>query len=148
MNLKSENPIEVSLSDEHLTLVCVTNQFKCERIIKAGRVIANLTKTNLEIISVSNPDYPQNPEALEFLYKTSKENSGIMNIEYSATPYKTISKYIKQNKISNVLTGVPTTEDSIIYSLREKFTHINFFTVEEDGEIKQAKTLNLTSLTR
>ena len=130
----------INISDERITLVCVTNQFQCERIIKAGRVMANLTQTKLDIISVGSTEYPQNPEALEFLYKTSSANNGTMTIEYSDIPLKAITKYIKENKISNVLTGVPTTENSIIYKLWNKFTHINFFTVEQDGEIKEAKT--------
>ncbi|MEG0898771.1 MAG: hypothetical protein RSF40_03560 [Oscillospiraceae bacterium] len=148
MNINVDNVTEIINQEKRVTLVCVTNQFNCERIIKSGRVISNLSKTKLQIISVVSPDYPQNPEALEFLYRVSKENNGIMNVEYSATPLKTIIKYIKQNKISNVLTGVPTTDDSIIYKIWSKFTHINFFTVEEDGEIKEAKTINSAKLAR
>lgn len=120
------------------TLVCVTNQFECERIIKAGRIISDITHTSLETISVVNSAYPSNPEAIEYLYKITKEYKGIMNVEYSDTPLKTITKYIKQNKISNVLTGVPTSKDSIMFKLRKKFMDINFFIVEADGEIKEA----------
>lgn len=127
------------ITDEKMTLVCVTNQFKCERIIKAGRIIADLTKTKLGIISVVNSQYPQNPEALDYLYKISKQNRGTMNITYSDAPARAISKFIKENKIANVMTGVPTAENSVIYKLWERFGEINFFTVEEDGEIKEAK---------
>ena len=134
-----DNINENMTSDERITLVCVTNQFKCERIIKAGRVIADLTKTKLGIISVVNSQYPQNPEALDYLYKISKENRGTMNITYSDAPARAISRFIKENKIANVMTGVPTTENSIIYKLWDRFNEINFFTVEEDGEIKEAR---------
>ncbi len=135
MDTLNENLLE----EERMTLVCVTNQFKCERIIKAGRVIADLTKTELGIISVVNSQYPQNPEALDYLYKISKENRGTMNITYSDAPARAISRFIKENKVSNVMTGVPTTENSVIYKLWDRFKEINFFTVEEDGEIKDSK---------
>ena len=138
-NLNSENLNHIIKNrDSRKTLVCVTNQFECERIIKSGRIISDLTHTDLETISVVSSAYPNNPEALEYLYKITKEYKGIMYVEYSDTPLKTISKYIKQNKVSNVLTGVPTSPDSIIFKLRNKFTDINFFTVESDGEIKEA----------
>ncbi len=135
MDTVNENLLE----EERMTLVCVTNQFKCERIIKAGRVIADLTKTELGIISVVNSQYPQNPEALDYLYKISKENRGTMNITYSDAPARAISRFIKENKVVNVMTGVPTTENSVIYKLWDRFKEINFFTVEEDGEIKDSK---------
>ena len=38
------------------TIVCVTNQFHCERLIRAGRLIAELSKTSLLVINVSSPD--------------------------------------------------------------------------------------------
>ena len=47
------------------TLVLVTDQFACERIIKAARVIADLSKTNLLVLSVMRDGVCTNPAALE-----------------------------------------------------------------------------------
>ena len=45
------------------TLVLVTDQFACERIIKAARVIADLSKTNLLVLSVMRDGVCTNPAA-------------------------------------------------------------------------------------
>ena len=42
--------------DRKATVVCVTDQFQCERIIRAGRSIANLSDTSLLVVSVSPID--------------------------------------------------------------------------------------------
>ena len=43
------------------TLVLVTDQFTCERIIKAARVIADLSKTDLTVLSVMKTGAQINP---------------------------------------------------------------------------------------
>lgn len=123
--------------EQRLTIVCVTDQFQCERIIKAGRVMADLTNTKLSVINVTRHDYKQNPESLEHLFGVSKQNGGMMSVLYSEDPVKTIINYIKQNKALNVLTGLPENQDSILYTIWDKFTHVTFFTVTHDGELKE-----------
>ncbi len=119
------------------TLVCVTNQFECQRIIRAGRAIADLTKTHLTVLSVSSPEYTQNPQALQYLFDVSKENDAMMTVTYSENPTKTIINFIKENKVVNVLTGMPSSDDSVLYKVWNKFTHVTFFTVTPEGEIRE-----------
>lgn len=66
-----------------LTLVLVTDQFKCERLIRAGRQLAQRDGTTLEVINVAAAGVAQNPEAIEYLYRISKENDAAMMIHYS-----------------------------------------------------------------
>lgn len=119
------------------TLVCVTNQFECQRIIRCGRVIGEMTHTQLEVLSIISPDRVQNPQALQFLYDVSRENGATMTVASAENPAKAIISYIKQNRVSNMLSGVPNDENSILYRIWNKFTHVNFFTVAPDGAIQE-----------
>lgn len=119
------------------TAVLVTNQFKCERLIQAGRVVADITHTELIVLNVQSHDYPPNPLAIQYLYDVSKQQKAVMNVLYSDNTYKTIVKYIKHNKISNVITGTPSTENSVLHQIWKKFTHIQFFAVDGDGKLSK-----------
>lgn len=128
-------------TDNQKTIVLVTNQFQCERLIHAGKVLADMTDTELCVFSVQNSKYPQNPLALEHLYEVSKANQAVMNVSYGGEPLRQIVKFIKHNKARNILTGTPQNKHSLLYTVWRKFTHIRFFTVNEEGatsEITQA----------
>jgi len=120
------------------TVVCVTDQYSCERLIKAGRTLADISRTRLLVINVSNPDLSKcDNNALEALFSTSKEYEAVMNVYYSLDPLKTIGKCIKSEKAANVITGIPQKSESILCKLWSKFTSVNFFTVDNDGKIEE-----------
>ena len=56
------------------TLVLVTDQFQCERIIKAGRAIAGITHTQLRVFHICAEGRTSDPAALQYLYNSAKEN--------------------------------------------------------------------------
>jgi len=129
---------DVISENSHSTVVCVTNQYKCERLIKAGRRVADLTRTTLTVVNVSSPDItPEASKALDHLFNVSKKYNALMTIFYSDEALKTIGEYIKINKAANVITGMPQDKDSVLIKLWQKFTNTKFFTVEEDGELKE-----------
>ena len=119
------------------TLVLVTNQFQCERIIRAGKRIANITGTQLMVFSVQNPDYDPTPQAMEYLFRVSKEYDAVMNVLYSQSPEKALVEYIKDEKPDNILTGMPQKKGSVLHKLWKKFPHITFFTVDEKGSFQE-----------
>ena len=49
------------------TAVLVTNQFQCERLIQAGRSVADISKTDLIVLNVQSNEYPANPQAIQYL---------------------------------------------------------------------------------
>ena len=65
------------------TLVLVTDQFQCERIIKAGRAIAGITHTQLRVFHICAEGRTSDPAALQYLYNSAKENAFI---DYSFFP--------------------------------------------------------------
>ena len=119
------------------TVVLVTNQFKCERIIKAGQVLADLSNTGLCVLSVQSNEFPQNPEAINYLFDVSTKSGAIMNVMYSENVEKTIVHDIKEHKPVNVISGMPRQKNSILHKLWTRFTHITFFTVNEEGVLTE-----------
>ena len=119
------------------TLVCVTDQLQCDRIIRAGKTVAELTDTDLVIINVCTPLRENNPEAMEYLFRVSAEYGGEMTVLYSENFSKAIVNYIKENRVRCVLTGVPQENDRFITRMWKTFTHIRFFMVENNGDTNE-----------
>ena len=118
------------------TVVCVTNQRQCERLIKAGRIIANLSKTMLTVISVVNPEISDtDTAALEYLFEVSKQNNAVMALEYSKDPLACIGEFIRTNEAQNVVTGMREGQNSILPKLWTNFKSATFFTVTLNGEV-------------
>ncbi len=119
------------------TVVCITDQRGCDRIIRAGRALADMTRTQLAVINVVRPDRCYDSESIEYLFSVSKENDAEMVLLYSDDIAKAIIRYIKDNRVSNVLTGIPAKGDPVTGKIWSKFSHINFFVVEKDGSLSQ-----------
>jgi K+-sensing histidine kinase KdpD len=121
--------------DRKATVVCVTDQFQCERIIRAGRSIANLSDTSLLVVSVLPIDATsQSGEAIEHLFKVSQENDAEMSVFYSDKVLKTLMAFIKKKRAVNVVTGMPRQGNSVLSKMWEKLGGVSFFTVDENGE--------------
>ena len=119
------------------TLVCVTDQRRCDRIIQAGKRLAALTDSELAVINIAMPKKPQDPESMEYLFSVSRENGAEMNVVFAEDISKAIIQYIKNNKISYMLTGIPKEGDSVTTKIWSKFTHVTFFVVEDDGDLQE-----------
>ncbi|HAN44720.1 MAG TPA: hypothetical protein DCP97_04945 [Ruminococcaceae bacterium] len=128
------------------TIVCVTDQFKCERIIKAAKFLSEITKTELYVISVLTPNNQTNNLAIEHLFKISKQNGAVMTVAYSNEPEKEIISYIKNNNSINVITGMPNDKNSVLYKMWTKFTNTTFFTVSESGELQEVTKKIISSI--
>ena len=125
----------MSMALQPLTLVLVTDQFKCERLIRAGRQLAQRDGTTLEVINVAAAGVAQNPEAIEYLYRISKENDAAMMIHYSDEPSRFITQLIRDNRPSNVVTGLPQKSNSLLHKIWMRFEQVSFFTVDHDGKL-------------
>ena len=127
------------------TIVCVTDQFNCQRIIEAGKEISEKTKTPLYVISAVNVTKNKSAHAdvaaLEHLFKISKQNNAVMTISYSNNPMLTIADFIKSHNGRNILTGLPDDKNSALSYLWNSFPKCNFYVVDKDGEIIANKHL-------
>lgn len=145
-NIEHLKPIDVATSPAHSrTVVLVTDQFQCERLIRSGRAVADISKTALLVLNVQSNDYPPNPEAIQHLFNVSSQNGAVMNLMYSDNAYKTIVNYLKNNKTTNVITGMPSSPGSIVHKIWNKFAHIKFFTVNQEGRLEEVVDKRLHS---
>lgn len=128
---------DLELRRKQQTLVCVTNQYRCERLIRAGRVVADLSNTDLNALHIAKPTAPSNGDALEHLFDVSKQNSAIMTVCYDEDALRCLINYIRENRVVNVVTGMPQQENSILQKLWRKFKgkNVGFYTVDADGEL-------------
>ncbi len=118
------------MENNKTTVVCVTSQTTCERLIKAARRIADLTGTSLLVVSVSRPDPNENDlKSLEYLFNISKDFDAQMDVIYNSDAFLTLSKYFRSHNAMNVITGMPVGEGSVLERLWEKFPNILFYAV-------------------
>ena len=119
------------------TVVCVTDQRRCDRIIRAGRALADISGTGLLVVNVVRPDSQQDTESMEYLFSVSKQNNAEMALLYSDDVAKALIRFIKENKVANLLTGIPNEGDSVTTKIWKRFTHVTFFVVEQDGSLRE-----------
>lgn len=119
------------------TVVCVTDQRRCDRIIRAGRALADISNTGLLVVNVVRPDSVQDVESMEYLFNVSKQNRAEMTLLYSDDVAKALIRFVKENKTSNLLTGIPNEGDSVTTKIWKRFTHLTFFVVEKDGSLRE-----------
>lgn len=121
---------------ERATLVFVTDQFQCERLIAAGYRLAEATRTTLIVVSVAPTGAATNAAAIEHLYQVSREHGAAMNVVYSDEDVAGImSRSVLQNKACHVVTGLPKDDDSVIVKLWRIHAAVNFYTVSLDGQL-------------
>lgn len=141
MNSAPEISTDFDLYNRHSTstIVCVTDQVNCERIIKKGKEIADKTSTNLYVINVDN-GRTRDLEAIEHLFRVSKENGAVMNIFYNAKVLDTIVGCIGEYNAHNVVSGIPQTVDSILNRLWETMPQIDYYMVGLKGDVTLIST--------
>jgi K+-sensing histidine kinase KdpD len=140
MSNSNKNYFEMEDKYSECTLVCVTDQFRCEKLIKAGRLLADKTRTNLYIFNVSSPiGKKADFSALEHLFNVSKENKAVMNIFYGKDVLEVLKKLVGEYNAVNVVTGCPESEDSILASFWEAFPDLDFYMLEASGKLKKVQ---------
>ena len=118
-----------------MVLVLVTDQMSCERLILAGRKLADQHKMTLEVANVARQGTEPDPAAIEYLYQVSREHDAVMTVEYCSDPEKSLVKKLKDQKPAIVVTGLPGRGSSLLQRLWTRFEYISFHTVEADGAV-------------
>lgn len=125
------------------TLVLVTDQYKCERIIKAGRAIAGITHTQLRVFHICPQGQCSDPAALQYLFDVAKKNGSVLEISYNTSFMEALTETIQSTNTVNIITGQPGDEDSVLYTLWDRFPGIKFFTADPDGRLDLVSTVRM-----
>lgn len=134
----STSPIKTS----PCVMVLVTDQMSCERLIHAGRRLADQENMTLEVINVARLGTIPNPEAIERLYQVSRENSAVMTVHYCEEPEKTLVEKLKDQKPAFVVTGMPGHGSTLLQRLWTRFEYLSFYSVDADGMAQSVTALN------
>ncbi|RQD69760.1 MAG: universal stress protein UspA [Tindallia sp. MSAO_Bac2] len=116
------------MADKQNTMVCVTQQKTCERLIRKGAeirdemggklLVIHVTPNSLQVLG----NYHQ-PEALDYLYEISKAMSAEMTVIRSKDTIDTLEEFARKNNVSTVVLGEslrPSKENTIVSDLQKR----------------------------
>jgi len=109
------------------TLVFVTNQRRCLRLIDLGAKIAARSDTQLTVFHVSGGNWPKDPEGLQYLFDSTTDRGGIMQVVYSGNPLKEMTRIMAELSPDHVVMGEPAGPSSVVYDLQEQFPDSLFY---------------------
>ena len=117
------------------TVTLVTSQYCCDRIITAARMVADETESELLVAGVLDSEYELNPQAIEYLFDLSRRNGAAMNLVFAEDKRSLLHEIIGQSDNDYVVTGMPSSNQSVLYELWKKFPNKKFYTVDTTGEL-------------
>ncbi|MDR2909709.1 MAG: hypothetical protein LBU86_07490 [Oscillospiraceae bacterium] len=117
------------------TIILVTNQYSCDRIIYAARTVADETDTELCILEILDGEYELNPQAVDYLFMQAKQNRAVMRVVIGDDKLEVLREAIDQEDVAHVVTGMPGSNKSILYSVWKEFPDKQFHVVDQSGEI-------------
>ena len=118
-------------------LVCVTGQFNCDRLIKAGFELAAESGLELHVFCVHTPtnDLTAFSEELEYLYRTAKDLGADMTVSFSHNAPAATADFAHKVNAKHLITGVPDLRpNGFVLTLHKRLPGIQITTVTKDGE--------------
>lgn len=99
----------MKLQKKPSVLVCVTNQYDCDRLINAGFEIAVDKGFELHVLCVHTPvsDASFLSDEIEYLYQTSKSLCADMTIAFNNNAPQTTVDFAKKINAKVIVTGMP-----------------------------------------
>ena len=120
------------------TVVFVTDQFHCEKLIETGSRIAKATRTTLQVVNIERPSTVANSAAIEHLYRISRKFGAEMNVFYEQDDVAGVmSRCLLELQACHAVTGVPQSENSVVQRIWRLHTAINFYTVTPEGTMSE-----------
>ena len=119
------------------TLVFVTNQFSCDRLIFAAQAVAERSKTQLDIVQILDREYDLDPKAIDYLFMLAKKANAIMRLVSAQDKIALMKSLIGAADVDCIVTGMPNSHKSVLYELWKEFPGKNFHVVDETGETTQ-----------
>ena len=97
------------MSKKACVLVCVTSQPDCERLIRAGKKIADGEGVPLQVVSVQRmgEGFQPNSDTLERLHQQAKAVNAEMTIYFNDSPAITAAVHAVKEGAVNIVMGFP-----------------------------------------
>ena len=117
------------------TIVFVTNQFCCDRIIHAAREVAQKACTELNIVQILDNEYALDPEAIDYLFVQAKQVGATMRLISAPDKLALMRNTIASPDVRHVVTGMPSSNKSVLYGVWKQFPNKNFYVVDAEGGV-------------
>ena len=82
------------------------------------------------------PGAERNPQAIEYLFQTSRDNDAVMTIHYSDRPERFLGELIQEQRPAAVVTGLPGEGSTLLRRLWMRFEKVDFYVVEHGGDLR------------
>ena len=105
-------------------LVLVTDQLSCDRLILAGRALADEHQCVLEVQNIARFGNVPDPAAIEHLYRTS-----LVQLLADSLPHY-------------VVTGMPGGGSDLLPRLWTRFEYLTFYTVDPAGDAQEVTAVD------
>ena len=118
-------------------LVCVTGQYDCDRLIRAGHKKAMATGRELHVLCVHSPmnDLSLLSQEIEYLYRTAKELGADMTVSFNASAPAFAADFARRMNVRQVITGIPDERpNGFVLTLRELMPSLPITMVTKEGE--------------
>lgn len=95
-------------------LVCVTEQSRCEHLIRSGRRLADEMGVELEVLNIQpvRNAFRARSDELQYLYNTVKANGAGMTVYYNDDAALIAAGHIRKCNAVAVVTGLPASNGS------------------------------------
>lgn len=127
------------MNNNRTVLVCVTAQKSSETLVRVGKTVAEKSKADLEVVSVlplADGEDAFNPEVLENIYRTAKNQGGEMAVYFSDDPTLTVAAHIAKRKPVMIITGFPgENSNEFISTIRLLLPEIPIGMVDGQGKL-------------
>ena len=88
------------------------------------------------MVNVAAPGAERNPQAIEYLFQTSRDNDAVMTIHYSDRPERFLGELIQEQRPAAVVTGLPGEGSTLLRRLWMRFEKVDFYVVEHGGDLR------------
>ena len=123
-------------------LVLVTDQLSCDRLIRAGRRLADTFGCVLEVQNIARFGSVPDPEAIEHLYQVRRDAGARMAVHYSEDPERSLVGLLAEGLPHYVVTGMPGGGSDLLPRLWTRFEYLNFYTVDTAGEVQEVTAVD------
>lgn len=120
------------------TLVCVTGQRDCDRLIRAGKKIAEDGATTLQVLCVqpTSSGFETSCEELEYLRQTARDAKAEMTVYFNDDAALMAIGFIKQIGATHLVTGMAEAPvNGFIEIIHKLLPKITISMVAKDGTI-------------
>lgn len=118
-------------------LVCVTGQYDCDRLIRAGAEYAREKDRELHVLCIHTPmnDVSLLSDEIEYLYRTAKELGADMTVAFNRNAPRCAADFAERINARCLVTGIPDNRpNGFVLTLHEMLPRLRITMVTKDNE--------------